>query len=78
MNVPEKLAVTANLTVEYKAPTKADQGMSFFSLQIILFQRASVVKFVILRTKIVTLDGRKAHVEGRLEDLDGNLLATAK
>jgi len=59
MNVPEKLAVTANLTVEYKAPTKADQ-------------------FVILRTKIVTLDGRKAHVEGRLEDLDGNLLATAK
>ncbi|KLO09779.1 Thioesterase/thiol ester dehydrase-isomerase [Schizopora paradoxa] len=59
MNVPEKLAVTANLTVEYKAPTRADQ-------------------FVVLRTKIVTLEGRKAQVEGRLEDLDGNLLATAK
>lgn len=25
MNVPEKIIVTASLTVEYKAPTRADQ-----------------------------------------------------
>lgn len=37
-----------------------------------------LVKFVVVRTKIVSLDGRKAQVEGRLEDLDGKLLATAK
>lgn len=25
MNLPEKIAVTANLSIDYKAPTRADQ-----------------------------------------------------
>jgi len=59
MNLPEKIAVTANLSVEYKAPTRADQ-------------------FVVMRVKIISVEGRKAVAEGRLEDVNGTLLATAK
>ncbi|KAL5521247.1 hypothetical protein ACEPAG_9170 [Sanghuangporus baumii] len=58
-NFPEKIGVTATLTVEYKAPTKADQ-------------------FVVLRCRLVELKGRKAYVEGSIEDLNGTTLATAK
>ncbi|EJD07767.1 Thioesterase/thiol ester dehydrase-isomerase [Fomitiporia mediterranea MF3/22] len=59
VNVPEKIAVTATLTVDYKAPTKADQ-------------------FVVVRCRVVELKGRKAIVEGSIEDVNGALLARAK
>ncbi|KAH8111402.1 Thioesterase/thiol ester dehydrase-isomerase [Phellopilus nigrolimitatus] len=59
MNFPEKVAVTATLTVDYKAPTRADQ-------------------FVVVRARLVELKGRKAYVEGSVEDVHGTVLATAK
>ncbi|KAJ7124703.1 HotDog domain-containing protein [Mycena filopes] len=57
-NFPEKVGVTATLSLNYRAPTRADQ-------------------FVVLKTKLVELNGRKATVSGRVEDLDGNLLVDA-
>ncbi|KAL0065514.1 hypothetical protein AAF712_007424 [Marasmius tenuissimus] len=58
-NLPEKIGVTAKLTVNYRAPTKADQ-------------------FIIIRTEIVDVKGRRADVKGRVEDLSGTLLVEAE
>lgn len=58
MNLPSKVGVTATLTVNYKAPTKANT-------------------FIVLRTKLVDVQGRKARVQGRIEDLDGKVLVNA-
>ncbi|KAJ7869011.1 HotDog domain-containing protein [Mycena leptocephala] len=57
-NLPEKVGVTATLTLKYRAPTRADQ-------------------FVVLKTQLVEVKGRKATVSGRVEDLQGNLLVEA-
>ncbi|KAI0269208.1 HotDog domain-containing protein [Gloeopeniophorella convolvens] len=57
-NLPEKIGVTANLTVNYRAPTRAEQ-------------------FIVFRIKLLEAKGRKTRVQGRVEDLDGNLLADA-
>lgn len=39
-NLPEKIAVTANLSVDYKAPTRADQVRLFVqSIRISLYDR---------------------------------------
>ncbi|KAF8581895.1 Thioesterase/thiol ester dehydrase-isomerase [Ramaria rubella] len=56
---PSRICVTANLNVDYKAPTFADQ-------------------FVIMKTKLIEIKGRKAIVQGQIEDLKGNILAQAK
>ncbi|KAF9561491.1 Thioesterase/thiol ester dehydrase-isomerase [Agrocybe pediades] len=57
-NLPEKVGVTAQLTLNYRAPTMADQ-------------------FVVIKTKIDQLKGRKATVTGRVEDLNGTVLVEA-
>ncbi|KAJ7091023.1 HotDog domain-containing protein [Mycena epipterygia] len=59
INLPEKVGVTATLSLNYRAPTRADQ-------------------FVVLKTQLVELKGRKAAVAGRVEALDGTLLVEAK
>ncbi|KAF7353969.1 4HBT domain-containing protein [Mycena venus] len=58
INFPEKVGVTATLSLKYKAPTRADQ-------------------FVIIKSELVELKGRKAFVAGRVETLDGTLLVEA-
>ncbi|KAJ7896767.1 HotDog domain-containing protein [Mycena olivaceomarginata] len=58
-NFPEKVGVTATLSLKYKAPTRADQ-------------------FVVMKTHLVSVDGRKARVAGRVETLDGTLLVEAE
>ncbi|KAJ6577611.1 HotDog domain-containing protein [Mycena capillaripes] len=58
-NLPEKVGVTATLSLNYRAPTRADQ-------------------FVVIKTQLLELKGRKATVTGRVEDLQGNLLVDAK
>ncbi|KAG8892270.1 hypothetical protein FRB99_002839, partial [Tulasnella sp. 403] len=58
MNLPSKIGVTASLTINYKAPTRADQ-------------------FIVVRTKVEEVKGRKAVVSGRIEDLSGKLLVEA-
>jgi len=57
-NLPEKVGVTATLSLNYRAPTRADQ-------------------FVVLKTQLLDLKGRKAMVAGRVEDLQGTLLVEA-
>ena len=59
MNLPEKVDVTATLTVDYKSPCKANQ-------------------FIAIHTKLTSLSGRKAHIESRIEDLEGNLIAQGR
>ncbi|KAG9002580.1 hypothetical protein FRB94_005836 [Tulasnella sp. JGI-2019a] len=58
MTLPSKIAVTANLNVNYKAPTKADQ-------------------FIIIRTWLEEVNGRKIRVRGHIEDVNGQLLVEA-
>ncbi|KAJ7235155.1 HotDog domain-containing protein [Mycena haematopus] len=58
INLPEKVGVTATLSLKYKAPTRADQ-------------------FVVIKTELVEVNGRKARVAGRVETLDGTLLVEA-
>ncbi|KAG8867270.1 hypothetical protein FRB97_003410 [Tulasnella sp. 331] len=58
MKLPSKIAVTANLTINYKAPTKANQ-------------------FIVIRTWLTEIKGRKVRVQGRIEDIDGQLLVEA-
>ncbi|KAG8902377.1 hypothetical protein FRC00_011395 [Tulasnella sp. 408] len=55
MNLPSKIGVTANLNINYKLPTKADQ-------------------FIVVKTRIAEVKGRKATVTGLIEDLNGKVL----
>ncbi|KAL0572086.1 hypothetical protein V5O48_009880 [Marasmius crinis-equi] len=57
-NLPEKIGVTAKLSVNYRAPTMADQ-------------------FIVIRTELVEVKGRKAEVKGTVQDLSGTLLVEA-
>jgi len=57
-NLPEKVGVTARLTLNYRAPTMADQ-------------------FVVIKTRIEEVNGRKATASGRVEDLNGTVLVEA-
>jgi acyl-CoA thioesterase FadM len=58
VNLPEKVGVTAQLSLNYRAPTMADQ-------------------FIVIKTKLGEVKGRKAYVTGRVETLDGTLLVEA-
>ncbi|KIJ56352.1 hypothetical protein M422DRAFT_219492 [Sphaerobolus stellatus SS14] len=59
LNFPSRVGVTANLNLDFRAPTKADQ-------------------FIVMKTKLIERKGRKAIVQGQIEDLDGNVLVEAK
>ncbi|KAG2024079.1 hypothetical protein CC2G_001671 [Coprinopsis cinerea AmutBmut pab1-1] len=58
INLPEKVGVTAKLSLNYRAPTMADQ-------------------FVVIKTKLTEIKGRKAKVSGTVETLDGTVLVEA-
>jgi len=58
-NLPGKIGFTANLSLNYRAPTRADQ-------------------FIILKTKLAELRGRKVWVEGFIQDTHGTVLVDAK
>ncbi|KAJ7434860.1 HotDog domain-containing protein [Mycena latifolia] len=57
-NLPDKVGVTATLSIKYRAPTRADQ-------------------FIVIKTQLVDVKGRKAVVKGRVEDAEGTLLVEA-
>lgn len=59
INLPEKVGVTAKLSLTYRAPTMADQ-------------------FVVIKTKLTDIKGRKANVSGTIEALDGTVLVQAE
>jgi len=58
-SLPDQVGVTAYLSIDYRAPTKADQ-------------------FIVIKTRLTEVKGRKAWVEGHIEDTNGNVLAEAK
>ncbi|TIC07512.1 Thioesterase/thiol ester dehydrase-isomerase [Wallemia mellicola] len=58
LSLPNKIGVTANLKVNYRAPLKADQ-------------------FVVIKSTLKKLDGRKAFVQASITDLEGKLYADA-
>ncbi|CED82651.1 Uncharacterized conserved protein [Phaffia rhodozyma] len=58
LNLPTKIGVTANLNINYRAPTRANQ-------------------FVVIRTKLQELKGRKVVVSAEMKSLEGELLADA-
>ncbi|KAL1732946.1 HotDog domain-containing protein [Schizophyllum commune] len=57
-NLPERVGVTATLTINYKAPVRADQ-------------------FIVIKTQVGDVNGRKALVSGLVQDLEGKELANA-
>ena len=59
MHLEARIGVTANLTINYRAPARADQ-------------------FIVIKTRLVSVKGRKAEVSARIEDLDGQLLADGR
>jgi hypothetical protein len=82
-NFPEKVGVTATLSLKYKAPTRADQVCSG-ALHCLLVFLPTIPhanphpQFVVMKTHLVSVDGRKARVAGRVETLDGTLLVEAE
>ncbi|OBZ77278.1 hypothetical protein A0H81_01640 [Grifola frondosa] len=58
LNLPDKVGVTANLTLNYRAPTRADQ-------------------FIVIKTRLQDVNGRKVRVTGTIEDMQGVVLVEA-
>ena len=58
-NLPDRVGVTAQLTLNYRAPTRADQ-------------------FIVIKTFLTEVKGRKVTVSGRVEDLHGTALVEAR
>ena len=80
LNIPSKIGVTATLNVQYKKPTKADQvSQSQSSKRLcILLTRFGGRQFIVVRTELDSVAGRKVNVSGSIESLDGEILATAQ
>ena len=79
LNLPEKIGVTANLSINYRAPTRADQVASLY---LFLGSRTQVysitlLQFIVFRVHLLEAAGRKARVSATIEDLDGNILLEA-
>jgi hypothetical protein len=78
LNIPSKIGVTATLNVQYKKPTKADQ-VSCSPLSKASGRLADMGrKFIVVRTELDSIAGRKVNVSGSIESLDGEILATAQ
>ena len=70
--------MTANLSINYRAPTRADQVASLY---LFLGSRTQIysitLQFIVLRVHLLEAKGRKARVSATIEDLDGNVLLDA-
>lgn len=73
MNLPTHIGVTAYLNVNFKAPCTADQ----VSTGPFWITHTRSPQFVVMRTKMTKKDGRKVFVEGTMETLDGEAIASA-
>ncbi|KAF7358976.1 4HBT domain-containing protein [Mycena sanguinolenta] len=83
----EKFGVTATLSLKYKAPTRADQARLLFRHSPHLFPSLSfstrnemltIAQFVVIKTHLVELKGRKARVAGTVETLAEEVLVEAE
>ena len=80
-NLPNNIALTANLTLNYRAPTKADQvrTIPLHAKTILLRSTGSDYpnQFVVLKCKLESVKGRKAVISSRVEDMQGRVLIEA-
>ena len=80
LNLPTHIGVTANLNVNYRSPLHADQ-VSLFpareSSERARGHRADSSQFVVVRTKLDSVNGRKVMVSGTMETLEGEKIAEA-
>jgi hypothetical protein len=79
MSLPEKVGVTANLSINYRAPTRADQVASlylFLCSQTPIYS-ITLLQFIVFRIHLLEATGRKARASATIEDLDGNVLLEA-
>ncbi len=80
LNLPEKIGVTANLSINYRAPTRADQVASlylFLGSRTQQIHSITLLQFIVFRVHLLEATGRKARVSATIEDLDGNVLLEA-
>lgn len=85
LNLPSHIGVTASLTINFKSPCQADQVSSHqISCSNYIRRREMrtmsvwlMYQFVIVRTKLDKVSGRKATVSGTMETLDGEKVADA-
>ena len=77
INLPEKVGVTAQLTLNYRAPTMADQVCQLFLLAGVTLNHEITRQFIVIKTRIREVKGRKATVSGTVEDLQGTVLVEA-
>lgn len=68
--------MTASLSLNYRAPTRADQVRFDHHIghNVVLYP----AQFIVIRTSLVEAKGRKTMVKGQVEDLEGTLLVEAK
>ena len=83
-NLPNRIALTAKLTLNYRAPTKADQvRQSALRRGLFIYflpqntDSTCPVQFVVIKCKLESQEGRKAVISSRVEDMQGNLLIEA-
>lgn len=77
MNLPEKVGVTANLSIDYRAPTRADQVASLYINFRSQIYSITSPQFIVFKIRLLEATGRKARVSATIEDLDGNVLLEA-
>jgi hypothetical protein len=75
--VPARIIVTANLSINYRAPTKADQVIRITSLLIHVLLRNGFFQFIVIKTSVTEQKGRKVLVSAVVEDMNGNILQDA-
>ena len=73
--------MTANLSINYRAPTRADQVSIPLSFPLVpgpkLIRLLCCWQFIVFRIHLLEATGRKARVSATIEDLDGNVLLEA-
>ncbi len=75
LNLPDKIGVTANLSLNYRAPTRADQVCYELCSNVRVL--TSTTQFIVIKTRLIEAKGRKVKVAGTIEDLEGNILVEA-
>ena len=85
LNLQSHIGVTASITINFKSPCTADQvsrgadsSRDFHQSCLLISSDAVIAQFVILRTKLESITGRKIWVAGSMETLEGVKVADAR
>ena len=83
LNLQSHIGVTASITINFKSPCTADQvsrgaNSSRHLTTLVSSSDTVMAQFVILRTKLEIINGRKIWVTGSMETLEGVKVADAR